>query len=103
MGLKYGNMETFVKELSMKEDLVDKERQELHMIRGKYYVVSRILARDHGGWETLVFKSNKDGNVLNWLEEYGYIGYEPIHESVRKFQELQYERNNKPYSKDIVD
>jgi hypothetical protein len=87
MGSKYGKMKTFVNKLNLKADLADKERQELHMIDGNYYVISRIIAPDHGEWETMIFNSDKDGEIQGWGELYSYRGMEPFEETIRKFQE----------------
>lgn len=33
-----------------------------------YVMVSTVMAFDHGGWETMVFPCDRDGQVSSWLE-----------------------------------
>ena len=43
---------------------------------GQHVVVSRVLAMDHGGWETMIFRSDNQGKVKNFQELYGTRRFE---------------------------
>ncbi len=68
----------------MKVDSIDLGK-ELHLIDGTYYIVSQVVAPDHGDWETMIFYGDKNGNITNFLDLYCYIGYEELKDSVTKF------------------
>ena len=57
----------------------------LWLISGRYFIVSKAIANDHGDWETLVFPSNKEGKIESWLEVYSMKGDEPIVKTVEDF------------------
>ena len=68
--------------------LIDqKHKQELHIINGSYFVASRAIAFDHGGWETMIFHASKSGDIINWKEVYAHRGFEDIDVTVRSFYE----------------
>ena len=71
--------ETFIRDLPVIKEVYTKE---LHSWNDRYYVVSRVIAEDHGGWETMIFNSSKDGEITNWGEIYEHRGYETIGESI---------------------
>lgn len=51
----------------------------------EWFVVSRAIAFDHGDWETMIFKADKNGNVLDWLELYAHRGFESTECSVNSY------------------
>ena len=51
----------------------------------EYFVASRIHASDHGDWETLLFPSDKEGNITSFLEFWGTRGWETIEDTVHSF------------------
>ena len=56
-----------------------------HSKKTGHLVVSRVIAMDHGGWETMIFPSDSKGNVTDYLELYVHRGYESHEESVENF------------------
>ena len=52
---------------------------------GSYVVVSRILAFDHGGWETMIFHATARGEISTYSELYTSREYETHAESMAKF------------------
>ena len=54
----------------------------------KHFLISRIKAFDHGGWETMVFETNEEGNVYDWKEVYERRGWEDISDTVQNFFDL---------------
>lgn len=51
----------------------------------EYFVASRIHAADHGDWETLLFPSDNEGNIISFLEFWGTRGWETIEDTVHSF------------------
>tara|TARA_R100001015_G_C4627764_1_gene187481 strand:+ start:721 stop:990 length:270 start_codon:yes stop_codon:yes gene_type:complete len=70
------------------DDGINKEeRKELiRLPNNEYFLVSRVvLPGTSNDWETMIFPSNSEGKVTDWLEEYVNNGYESIIDSVVKF------------------
>ena len=86
---KCGRMDTYIKELYTGERRAwpYEECKQLHFINGNYYVVSRVEANDHGDYETMIFPSDKDGEVISYSEVYACRGLEAMVSSVNQFKE----------------
>ncbi len=56
-----------------------------HSKKTGHVVVSRVIAMDHGGWETMIFSSDSKGNITDYLELYVYRGYESHKKSIENF------------------
>tara|TARA_R100000234_G_scaffold30832_2_gene18115 strand:- start:1642 stop:1986 length:345 start_codon:yes stop_codon:yes gene_type:complete len=54
-----------------------------------FILVSRVVARDHGDWETLIFPADEDGEVLDWMELWGVRGWEHIGTTLNNFLEAR--------------
>tara|TARA_R100001082_G_scaffold58074_1_gene32125 strand:+ start:139 stop:462 length:324 start_codon:yes stop_codon:yes gene_type:complete len=51
-----------------------------------HVMVSRIIAFDHGGWETMIFFCNEETKeVESWMPVYEVRGYEEIEQSVSNY------------------
>ena len=61
----------------------------------EFVLVSRIFAFDHEDWETMIFPSDKDGNVNNWGDLWAIRGWEHIQTTVDSFVEALNEQENK--------
>ena len=57
----------------------------------EHFFVSRIVAFDHKGWETMIFESDKDGNVEDWGELYSTRGWEELEDTLQNFFDLEEE------------
>lgn len=67
-------------------DKAGKQTQSLWLVDTEYYLVSRVIALDHGGWETMIFRSDKEGEVIDWGEVYGTRQYESHSKSIKNWQ-----------------
>ena len=72
-------LSTYIKDLPPNSD---NHTKELHTWDENYFVISRVIAQDHNGWETMIFRADKDGEVIHWGEVYGHRGYETIRDSL---------------------
>jgi len=54
--------------------------------RGSNYVASRVIAHDHGDWETMIFPADDEGKITSYGELYAITGYEDLGESISKFK-----------------
>ena len=62
-----------------------------------HVLVSRIIAPDHGGWETMIFFCNEETKeVESWLPVYEVRGYEEIEQSVTNYIETVASCYNNP-------
>ena len=50
-----------------------------------YVVVSQVIAQDHGGWETMIFESDPEGNIESFNDLYVHIGEEELSVSVYSY------------------
>ena len=55
----------------------------------QFILVSRIIAFDHGGWETLIFPADKNGEVINWQQLWEVRGWEHIGTTLDNFLEVK--------------
>jgi len=53
----------------------------------EFILVSRVIAMDHGDWETLIFPADEEGEVLDWGELWGVRGWEHIGTTLNNFLE----------------
>lgn len=62
-----------------------------------HVLVSRIIAADHGDWETMIFFWNKETEeVESWMDVYASRGYEEIEQSVSNYIETVASCYNNP-------
>jgi len=61
--------------------------QEVYEVEGNCFLFSRVQKLERNDWETLVFQSTEDGDILDYKHEYGMIGYYPMREVVENFLE----------------
>jgi hypothetical protein len=63
----------------------DNASQSLWQIEDNYVVVSRIIAFNRGGWETLIFKSDIFGNIEDYTDLYCSYKYETHEKSMANY------------------
>ena len=51
-------------------------------ITTRYFVASRVIAHDHGDWETMIFPANEEGEITDYLDLWSTRGYEEIGQTV---------------------
>ena len=71
------------------DDSNRQERKELiRLPNNEYFLVSRvILPGTSDEWETMIFRADQNGEVMDYLEEYCNRGYESIVDSAVNFAE----------------
>ena len=74
----------FIKELEPRHD---SQTLCLYKINEEYYIVSRVIAFDHKEWETMIFQSNKTGDIENYLPTWQTRGWEPIQDTMQDWLE----------------
>lgn len=52
-----------------------------------FVLVSRIIATDHGGWETMIFPANAQGEVIHWGELWCVREWEHMGTTINNFVE----------------
>lgn len=57
-----------------------------------FVLVSRVVATDHGNWETMIFPADKEGSVENWGDLWSVRGWEHMGTTVDNFMETVNER-----------
>ena len=62
--------------------------QEVHLIGGTYFFVSKVNRLEGDGIETMIFECTEAGNVLNWAGEYTVYGDVDISETVGRFKAI---------------
>ena len=55
---------------------------------GEFWFVSRIIAKDHKDYETMIFPADKNGEVVDWTEVYEAKGWESMEETFRNHFDL---------------
>ena len=50
-----------------------------------YHLISRVVAADHGDYETMIFLADEEGEVTDWGGVYLHRGYESIENSILNF------------------
>jgi hypothetical protein len=76
-------------------------KQEVHLIEGQYFLVSKVNRPEDDGPETMVFHCTEAGNVLDWGGE--FVVYEDIDiaETVSKFQSKLWTHSLKQKSEEL--
>jgi len=60
----------------------------------EYFLASRIIAIDHGDWETMLFPADEEGEILDWGEIYSIRGWEKIDTTVSAYIKTRRDRRN---------
>lgn len=90
---------TFRYDCTLEEDHIIK--QEVHLIEGHYFFVSKINRPEDGGPETMVFQCTEEGNVLDWSEEFAVYEDIDIAETVSRFQSKLWTHSLKQKSEEL--
>ena len=68
------------------ETLNDPEENRIQVVyKGEHFIISRVLALDHGDFETMLFPPDEDGEVTNCGGVYEHRGYESTEDTIRNF------------------
>jgi hypothetical protein len=74
---QFNNLSSWIKDIS--------DTAELHRFdydSDVYHVISRVIAMDHGEFETMIFTADADGEITDWGGVYEHRGYESIQDSI---------------------
>jgi hypothetical protein len=63
-----------------------------------YVVVSRVIAKDHQGWETMIFPSDSEGNISSYMDLYVTLDYESTQHSIQTYVNKVFYRSEQNYA-----
>ena len=68
----------------------EKDTQTCYLVNnnGEFWFVSRIVAKDHEDYETMIFPADDKGEVVHWGEVYETRGWESMEDTFRNHFDL---------------
>ena len=61
--------------------------QIIFSIGNKYFVASQVSETDHGDYETMIFPSTHEGQILSYLELWVVRGFENVYDTIQNFSD----------------